>query len=541
VISGTPTVPAAAGTYTVTAQNASSSTTFSLSLTIVSVTASPNQVSRTVVSTTSADIVVALTPVNFTFAGDVTAQASDPQSVFDTDVAGAASGSTTTLSLSVNPRTPPGHYSGSVLIKLCSGTPCGSPQLVPSISVPFDIYVLDSSSAWPGDHKSTLATWPGVADWSTFQGNTGHTGYVPVAVDPNAFSTRWQTPAIDVPVDYSANLNTLVTSGGRFFISGGNVLYARNESDGTTVWQYDFSSLPFPSANPPAVSNGRVFIAAGQQASTYMWAFDASDGDLVFKTPMSSQWEHYLAPTVGPSGVYTDAGTYGGLYGFTPAGQSLFTAFEPQTSQWTPAVDANAVYVYAGGGLTVIDPITGATKSSIADPTYQNYTYEIDGSPVLGAAGSVFAANYGNWVLNGGAIGNTLLRFDTASGSIAWQAAGNYPAAPAYNAGVLYAVNNDPVRLEARAEADGTVLWSWVPPQAGDIGFASEVLLTKNVVFISTNLATYAIDVSTHHIVWSYPQTGKLALSQNGVLYIEGRGSGTGTYIPGSLTAINLK
>ena len=272
-----------------------------------------------------------------------------------------------------------------------------------------------------------------------------------------------------------------------------------------------------------------------------MWAFNAADGALVFKTPMSSQWEHYLAPSVGASGVYTNAGTYGGLFAFTPAGQSLFTAFEPQTSVWTPAVDGNAVYVYAGGGLTVADPVTGATTVTIADPTYQNYIYEIGGSPVLGAAGSVFVANYANWILNGGGIGNTLLRFDTAAGAIAWQVAGNYPATPAYDAGVLYAVNNFPVRLEARAEADGALLWSWVPPQAGDTGFASEVLLTKNLVFVSTNLATYAIDRTSQHTVWSYPQTGKLALSQNGVLYIEGHGSQSGTPAPGYLSAINLK
>ncbi len=541
VISGTPSAPAATAAYTVTARNASGSVNFALSLTVAAVAAAPGQVARTVVSTTSVDIVVAVTPVNFKFAGSVTAQANDPQAMFDPDVAATTSGDVTTLVLNTNPRTPPGHYSGSVQIKLCSDTACASPQFVPSVALPFDIDVLDSTSEWPGDHRSALVAWAGVADWSTFQGNAAHTGYVPVAVDPNAFTTRWQTPAIDVPVDWSENLNTLVTANGMFFISGGNVLYARSESDGTVAWQYDFSGLPFPSANPPAVSNGRVFIAAGQQSSTYMWAFNAADGALVFKTPMSSQWEHYLAPSVGASGVYTNAGTYGGLFAFTPAGQSLFTAFEPQTSVWTPAVDGNAVYVYAGGGLTVADPVTGATTVTIADPTYQNYIYEIGGSPVLGAAGSVFVANYANWILNGGGIGNTLLRFDTAAGAIAWQVAGNYPATPAYDAGVLYAVNNFPVRLEARAEADGALLWSWVPPQAGDTGFASEVLLTTNLVFVSTNLATYAIDRTSQHTVWSYPQTGKLALSQNGVLYIEGRGSQSGTPAPGYLSAINLK
>jgi hypothetical protein len=66
-------------------------------------------------------------------------------------------------------------------------------------------------------------------------------------------------------------------------------------------------------------------------------------------------------------------------------------------------------------------------------------------------------------------------------------------------------------------------------------------LLTENLIFVSTNLATYGIDLSTHATVWSYPLVGKLALSQNGVLYIEGHGSQSSPPVPATLTAINVK
>jgi outer membrane protein assembly factor BamB len=150
----------------------------------------------------------------------------------------------------------------------------------------------------------------------------------------------------------------------------------------------------------------------------------------------------------------------------------------------------------------------------------------------LGAAHSAFAAAYDNSFLNGGGIGNYLLHFDTSSLTIGWMIQGDYPKTPAYNAGIVYAVNNDPVRLEARSEVDGALLWSWVPPAAGDIAFKSEVLLTNNLAFVSTNLSTYAVDLTTHKAVWSYPVTGNLALSSNGVLYLEGTNT---------LTAINAK
>ena len=41
---------------------------------------------------------------------------------------------------------------------------------------------------------------------------------------------------------------------------------------------------------------------------------------------------------------------------------------------------------------------------------------------------------------------------------------------------------------------------------------------------MSTNLATYGIDTITHKLVFSYPFPGRLALSQNGILYIQGIG-----------------
>jgi PQQ-like domain len=478
--------------------------------------------------------------VDFAFSGVLTAKAADAAGVFAGNVTAAAGNAGYALSLTTSPRVPPGHYQGTVTLTLCSDAACTVPQPVPSIAIPYDVYVLSPASTWPGSNLSTIVPWAGVPDWTMFQANAAHTGYVPVDLDPNTFSTRWQAPAIDIPVTFGANLNTLAASNGVLFIGGGSTLYARNESDNSALWSYDFSSLAFPSVNPPSVAAGVVYVAAGQQSSTYMFAFSAADGTILFQSPMSSQWEHYLAPAIGPRGIYTNAGSYGGLYSFDTTGQPLFVASMPQTSEWTPAVDANAVYAYTGDALRVLNPTTGAVNVTIADPNPQNFVYQINGSSVLGAPGSVFAADYANALINGGGIGNTLTDYNTLSGSIAWQVNGDYANTPAYNAGILYAANNTPLRLEARAEADGALLWSWVPPQTGDTGFVSETLLTNTMIFVSTNLATYGIDTATHQTVWSYPLVGKLALSRSRILYIEGQESQTSPTVPGTLTAINV-
>jgi hypothetical protein len=541
-ITGTPTSPQPSTNYVLTAQNAGGTTTFNLSLTVIAVTAAPANISRMVAVGTPAVVALSIQPINFPFTGTLTVKAADDAAVFDPAVAVTASANGSySLSLTTSKTVQAGHYTGSVTLSLCSNSTCANPQAIPSFSIPYDVNILASSSAWPGNNLSALTPWPNVPDWTMFQGNAGHTGYVPVALDPNTFSTRWQIAAVDIPAVFGANLNTLTTANGQLFIGGQNMLYARKELDGSVVWQYDFSSLTFPSVNPPSVANGVVYVAAGQQQSTYMFAFNAADGSLVFKSQMSSQWEQYLAPTIGPKGIYTNAGEYGGLFGFDTTGNQLFFAAMAQTSEWTPAADDNAVYTYTGDALRVLDPLTGVARTTIADPTYQNYVYEIDGSAVLGAPGSVFAAGYANSVLNGGGIGNSLLDFNVTSGTIAWKVSGDYPTSPAYNAGVVYAANNNPVRLEARSESDGTLAWSWVPPLAGDTSFESEPLLTKTILFVSTNLATYGIDTTTHQTVWSVPLVGKLALSSSGILYIEGQRSQLSPYTPGTLSAINVK
>jgi hypothetical protein len=78
--------------------------------------------------------------------------------------------------------------------------------------------------------------------------------------------------------------------------------------------------------------------------------------------------------------------------------------------------------------------------------------------------------------------------------------------------------------LVSRRESDGALLWSWTPPQPSitPMGMA----LTNNVVFVAmssgstTAGVTFAIDLTSHLPVWSYPMTGTMALSKEGALYI---------------------
>lgn len=216
------------------------------------------------------------------------------------------------------------------------------------------------------------------------------------------------------------------------------------------------------------MADGTVYIVAGLQSSTSLFAFDATGGALRFQSPVGAQWEQYLAPTVGDHAIYTNAGDYGEVYAIDATGHQFFRIGGSPQQAVTPAVDRLGVYHYYGSQLRVIEPSTGILIETITDPTWRDFARSVSGSAVLGAPGSLFLANYGNAITDTGMLlGNTLLNFDVLGGTVKWQVLGYYPSTPAYRAGVLYAANDSPLRLEARSEASGGLSWSWTLPQAG--------------------------------------------------------------------------
>jgi outer membrane protein assembly factor BamB len=471
--------------------------------------------------------------LNFTPAGTFSVQISngnDPTSLpFDLSVQPAAGGPTQyTAQLAVSNSAFSDFYSGTATLLLCADVNCLTYQVVPSIAVPYVVDVLPAGSTWPGNNLTALSAWSGVPDWTTFQGNAAHTGFVPVTIDSTVITSRWRIMGTgDVISGYNNYPQTITAAAGAFYQSGPTTVYARSEFDGSLLWQHTFTTgeLQFPSANPPAIYGNTVYVQAGQQSSTFLYAFDSATGNRLFRSPMTSQWEFYLAPTMGPSGIYQGGGTYGGLYGFSASsGAQLF--YQPiagGVSLWTPAVDANGVYYYGQGQMLAFDPVSGALNTTIIDPSGSESGDEIVGSPVIGAPGMVYAGTYEDSLIDGGTLLNTLTAYNVPGGVIAWQLTGNYPTNPAYNAGHLYVPNQNPYQIESHAETDGSLEWAWTPPPAAGTHFISEVLLTNNLFFVSTDTTTYAVDLATRQIQWSFPMSGHLALSSNGVLYIQNR------------------
>jgi len=360
--------------------------------------------------------------------------------------------------------------------------------------------------------------------WPTYQGNTSHNGYVPVSLNPNDMAIKWQRTI----GSGSMQLNPVASGDGKIFVTetgyfSNQGLYALTASDGTLLWNLNYSSVR--SVNPPAYYAGTVYIqTVNHSTDTYLRAYNAATGNLVFQTAHAAQWEQYFAPTIFADTVYVDGGYYGGMYAFDAiSGSQRWYATLNQYDQWTPAVDNTYSYAYVGescsgcvnAGLTAVDRLTGTKAFTILDPRYVWNGWSMNQSPVLGTQNNVLAVN-----------GGRLISFDLAARTIRWEISGGFNNQPSVAKGAIYAVANGV--LTVRDEATGAQLWSWGTPSGSLTG---PVIVTDSHVLVRTAVSVFAIDTATHTAVWTYPASGHMALA-DGTLYIAGAS--------GSLTAITV-
>jgi outer membrane protein assembly factor BamB len=422
-----------------------------------------------------------------------------------------------------------GTWTGTITLRACRDSDCLDPYATGEATVDYTLNVA------------------AVADWETHQRNAAHDGYVPILLDPSRFAEAWQWSR-DAGTEPIGGINAVVTNDQKVYVTqdvyfGGGILYALAEADGSEAWRVSLGSVP--ALNPPAVSGGQVYAAVTGHEETFLWAFDAGTGDFLHKSPFGGQWPHFLAPTVYGDQVYTGGGYYGGMtYAFSTAdGSPAWTHSAGGVwDMYTPAVDENTVYHHNGTALFLINRATGTTTSTITDPFGGNASYDYHGAPVLGGRNNVIAFSGG--ALSGSASSNTeqwqqrvLSSFELGSRTWEWATSHAYLTAPAVADGIIYAGRNDPMSLDAIDEETGEVLWNWSTTANGDTSFHRNMVVTRNLLFVSTDKAVYALDLVTRTPVWSYPEPGMLAISADRTLYIA-----TGIReSDGRLVAVSLK
>ncbi len=417
------------------------------------------------------------------------------------------------VSLSSSDARPEGIYRGRVQLRMCADAGCAAPIANAQTTVSYTVRL----------------GWKNPGDWETFQGNARHDGYVPVILDARRFQKIWEWQRGN-PGTVLRGVNAVAIANGRVYVSEDGYfpsvisLYSLDESTGSQVWRQDWQS--YPALNPPAVSDGRVYVATTGHQQTLLWSFDALTGEARSQAQFAGQWPHVLAPTVSDGTVYTNGGYYGGgVYAFSVADASLrWSRFAGDDDMTTPAVQDDKVYFYSGTSLNVYDAANGNSLASITDPYSPPQGYSHHGAPILGSPDNVVTFSGG--AFSGRASSDVeqydsrfIVNFSIANYAARWKSSRKYLTQPAVANGVVYAGSNNPKSFDAIDEATGQILWSWVPG-VSDTEFHRNVVVTKNLAFVSTNAAVYAIDLVTRTPVWSYPVPGSIAISGDGTLVI---------------------
>lgn len=338
-------------------------------------------------------------------------------------------------------------------------------------------------------------------EWTQYQGNASHTGSLDITLS-TTFTKSWSvnTGAIG-PV---AAVDGMVFASTQGYFSGQKLL-ALNAASGAQVWSKDFGGIY--SVNPPSYSNGTVYLQTGNHGGdSWFRGYDAKTGQLVAKAPFSAQWERYQSPTIVDDVAYVNGGYYGGAYAFDlKTGQQKWFTGLPQYDGWTPAVDDTRVVAHMAGSLYVMDRETGAIQQTIQDSIYNWNGYTAAPAPVLvGDRAYVVSSGY-------------LHQYDLKAGTEAWALSG-VVGQLAIDGDEIFALRNG--TLSSINAITGATNWMWEDSTTSSFG--NEVLVTDNLVFVSTlNSKSFAIDRKSRQVVATFSESGRFSFG-NDTLYIAG-------------------
>lgn len=406
-----------------------------------------------------------------------------------------------------------GEHATSLELRVCYDDPreCRSPVGGSPWRIPLKLTVKPASTLTP------LAAIAGLPSWSGLNGNAAQNPHVSARFDPTAFSRRWARP-----LGQGARLAAPVADKGRVFVvrtgSGSRELVATSEATGELLWQRVIDIGV--GLGRIAAGDGKVFWITPDGNGQVLQMADGASGELLGKTRLDASSEFQREPTFVDGMLYV--GNRDGLFKINAASGLLEwkkTSESGYGPYRAPVVDGGFIYMARYDGIDVRETHGGSLAFSLPDLSTNpnsSITSLLLGKDVLIAHSD-----------------HKLQGFDLRSRTRAWTANTDYISRSVEVNGTLYSLVDSGHVVEARAAGSGLVFWrsaALFNPRLS-VGQAC-MLATDNLLFVSTELGTLAIDIATREVVWRYQGGGDIALSDRGVLYIATTG--------GTLVAVNL-
>lgn len=354
-----------------------------------------------------------------------------------------------------------------------------------------------------GTDPNNSASMPTVKSWAGLQGNASHDGHVPIELNAADFSVRWQKL---LHIRYSKR--EIVIDANMLFVGAtsdiGPNLSALRMADGELVWSHQFvdKQLIWPPATHDQVVYAISSNAGGEGASAGLIALDIDSGIEMFsRSRETNNRENYIVPSEGRLYLKTgdmlqslDAATGDTVW------QVPFTSIFAFTD-FTPAVSDKYAVIFVESSLYVYDKVDGSPIFVNANTTCPR---SMISRVVIDQEGNALAI-----------FGDCIVRYDLTTGQIIWEARGVQRGNLSVDTDTIYVHAADSA-LIALELSTGTERWRW--PTFFSI--RSNIISTLNYVFFATGQTTYALDLATQQVVWSYPVGGQLAISDEGALVI---------------------
>ncbi|MBB3349572.1 PQQ-binding-like beta-propeller repeat protein [Sphingomonas sp. BK069] len=400
-------------------------------------------------------------------------------------------------------------------------TPAPTPQPTPSPTP------APSPTPTPLPAAAPVAT---DGNWSTFQGNPGHTGYVATRFSTANFVDAWTITTASAPSDVAA------TSGSVFF----NVLQADRHiytqavstTSGALRWGFDLGNKNvYPNTQPfgPSYANGRVAAMAPNETSSAapLQVINAATGGYVSTLTYDAQFSAGSVPTLVGDELFFAAGYYGnavfqanaatGTNGWQATIVNQYSGYVMEGE--SVAVDQRYVYYFNAGALIVLNRDDGSLAQAIRNPFFTktgiSYSGGYIGAPMLDDGRIVtFTDNY--------SIGDALplAAFVLNNDRPLWRSSYSYTGQPAAHAGKLYAVRSSSTIVDVIDAATGLVSASI--NVGGSDNLKSNVVITDSHMFVASAATTFAIDLSdfANPVAWKTSYGGNLAITPDNYLII---------------------
>ena len=350
--------------------------------------------------------------------------------------------------------------------------------------------------------------------WGQRGGDSGHTSFANVAVEPTNISESWfqeinytqsgtgswreRAVAIDESHVYRTALEGYAPSGTYHVI-------AYDLATGAEVWHNTLIGNAFEGVGEPSVAGGIVYvnraghsgISGGTSADLpRLYGFDASSGAVVLQEPYAAQWGSNERPVIDDNQLFVEDGYFGGISAYTASTltEQWFVGRGAAYSQ--PFAALNSEYAFAFGnevyrrsdGLTLPNIVHPAEASSVSAPIVAN-----DGDPLFSFSGRVDDVSVRGVASFDGFSHEHQWSFETES-SVNQKAVGN---------GLVAVTAGDTLYL--LDESDGSLVDTW------SNGFSlGEVILTQTHAFvISLNYTTAtvnAVNLNSGSVDWSHSQ-----------------------------------